>query len=223
MKVTPLYLVCLILFFGSCSSSKSLPADDVNEEKEEIMQNQTALLVSYMTGSFNSADQEAKDSSYYNISLHMYPIWENSKDGYQYLYVEQAMNRMQDKPYRQRVYQIAYLGNGFYESAVYTLANQEKYIGKYKTPSFFESIGPSDLEIRDGCAVILEQHGDMFRGSTLEDRCKSSLRGASYATSKVKIYQDRIESWDQGFDQNGNQVWGAVKGGYIFKKIKTNE
>jgi hypothetical protein len=27
-----------------------------------------------------------------------------------------------------------------------------------------------------------------------------------------------ILSWDRGFDANGNQVWGAEKGGYIFKK-----
>ncbi|MFM7544645.1 MAG: CpcT/CpeT family chromophore lyase [Ignavibacteria bacterium] len=25
-----------------------------------------------------------------------------------------------------------------------------------------------------------------------------------------------LESWDQGFDKNGVQVWGAIKGGYIF-------
>jgi hypothetical protein len=25
-------------------------------------------------------------------------------------------------------------------------------------------------------------------------------------------------TWDQGFDKDGKQVWGAVKGGYEFKR-----
>jgi hypothetical protein len=28
-----------------------------------------------------------------------------------------------------------------------------------------------------------------------------------------------LASWDRGFDSTDNQVWGAEKGGYIFKKL----
>ncbi|WP_337872991.1 CpcT/CpeT family chromophore lyase, partial [Ignavibacterium sp.] len=48
------------------------------------------LLVSWMTGSFNSEEQSKNDSDYYNISLEMHRIWENRNDGY-WLYVEQAV------------------------------------------------------------------------------------------------------------------------------------
>ena len=53
-----------------------------------------------MQGSFDSKAQAAEDSTYYAISLHMYPIW---PDRGQFLYVEQALTAMQNKPYRQRV------------------------------------------------------------------------------------------------------------------------
>jgi hypothetical protein len=32
------------------------------------------------------------------------------------------------------------------------------------------------------------------------------------------IDRDKMITWDRGFDENSNQVWGATKGGYVFKK-----
>lgn len=32
-----------------------------------------------------------------------------------------------------------------------------------------------------------------------------------------------IESWDQGFDAEGEQVWGAVKAGYQFDRLPEEE
>jgi hypothetical protein len=34
------------------------------------------------------------------------------------------------------------------------------------------------------------------------------------------LTKDGMESWDQGWDAEGQQVWGATKGGYRFDKIK---
>ena len=56
-------------------------------------------------------------------------------------------------------------------------------------------------------------------GRTLGDLCKSTLRGAAYATSVVSIGRAALVSWDRGFDESGKQVWGAVKSGYVFEKI----
>ncbi|MCK5454144.1 MAG: hypothetical protein KAJ16_07275 [Calditrichia bacterium] len=57
-------------------------------------------------------------------------------------------------------------------------------------------------------------------GSTRGNDCQSSLRGTAYATSEVTIRKTELISWDRGFDSNDQQVWGAEKAGYIFKKIK---
>jgi hypothetical protein len=74
----------------------------------------------------------------------------------------------------------------------------------------------NSVTIREGCAVYLDWNGDHFSGSTRNAECTSTLRGASYATSQVKLYETRMESWDQGFDANDIQVWGATDGAYIF-------
>ncbi|WP_298426120.1 chromophore lyase CpcT/CpeT [uncultured Kordia sp.] len=205
-----LYNIAYILFIctviSSCSSSK-VTSD----------QNELSALQTLMTGSFDSSEQAANDESYYSISLHMYPIWK-SKDGY-WLYVEQALSTNQLKPYRQRVYQLEKLEDGSFSSKVYTLANPKDFIGKWKTPAFFDQFDLSLLKEREGCAVILKKEGNMYTGSTNEKDCKSTMRGASYATSEVTIKANVIESWDRGFDSNDEHVWGAEKAGYVFKRL----
>ena len=57
-----------------------------------------------------------------------------------------------------------------------------------------------------------------FTGSTQGKSCNSELRGATYATSEVIIGNGFIESWDRGFNEKDEQVWGAEKGGYIFER-----
>jgi hypothetical protein len=170
-----------------------------------------------MVGSFSSAAQAQQDSSYYDISLHMYPIWESRDSTDRWLYVEQAMATMQEKPYRQRVYRVEVIDDSTWKSSVYTLANPEGCIGKWREPEFFDAIKESELTLREGCAVYLRKAGnDGFRGSTRGKACESNLRGATYATSTVDIQPGRIESWDQGFDAGDTQVWGATGGGYVF-------
>ena len=76
-------------------------------------------------------------------------------------------------------------------------------------------------QLRDGCSVFLERVDEIrFAGETRGAGCKSTLRGASYATSQVVVTREGIESWDRGFDANGRQVWGAEKGAYVFKRSK---
>lgn len=207
MKVPVIFLILLSIFV-----KPELEATDNFKKDKELSE-----LYKLMQGSFNSELQSQQDSSYYNISLHMYPIW---KDKGHFLYVEQALNSMQDQPYRQRVYEITRITDSTFSSAVYTLPNEKEWIGKWKTPKSFDQISKSDLILRDGCEVILKRlDKNQFKGSTGENSCNSSLRGASYATSEVEITEETIISWDRGMDRDGNQVWGAEKGGYIFNKI----
>ena len=170
-----------------------------------------------MTGSFNSHEQSIADSNYFNISLHMYPIWEE-KEGH-WLYVEQAMYSRQDQPYRQRIYQLEKLEDNLFVSHVYLIADEENAVGKWKEPTHFKTLTMDNIIKKEGCEVILNKMDDgSFRGSTMDQKCKSTLRGASYASSIVQIQPDKLISWDQGFSSDHKQVWGATKGGYIFVK-----
>jgi len=190
----------------SCSKKTSITSED-----------KLSSLQDMMTGSYDSSLQAESDSTYYNISLHMYPIWKDRRDG-KYLYIEQALASMQDKPYRQRVYKLEDLGDGRVVSHVYKLKNDSLFIGMWKTPQEFNKYGVSLLDIREGCEVVMSPVEGGYTGSTVDDNCKSTLRGASYATSKVSMSASKITSWDQGFDDKGTQVWGAVAGPYVFDK-----
>ena len=180
--------------------------------------NDLDTVFTWMTGSFSSAEQAAADPDFYHITLKMTPMW-TDRAGEHWLYVEQAVAATKDKPYRQRVYRVKALADGTIESAVYLLPDPEKAVGAWKDTGLLDDVTPEDLELRTGCSVFLERvDASRFAGATSASECASSLRGAAYATSKVVISADGIESWDQGFDTDGKQVWGAEKGGYIFNR-----
>jgi hypothetical protein len=180
--------------------------------------NDLNLLVQYMVGDFSSLEQSKRDSAFFDIRLHIRPIW-NSDKGSHWLYVEQATAAAESKPYRQRIYKVEREGRKRFKSIVYTIPDQAKWAGKYHTPEAFDAMKPSELSLREGCTVFLEKQKDgSFTGSTKGVGCESNLRGAKYATSTVTITNNMLLSWDQGFNEKGEQVWGATKGGYEFIK-----
>ena len=176
------------------------------------------LLVDYMVGDFSSNAQSLRDSAFFDIRLHIRPIWTADK-GNHWLYVEQATATAESKPYRQRVYKVEKEGDKGFKSIVYTLPDQGSWAGKYRTPEAFDKLKPADLSLREGCTVFLKKmENNTFAGSTRDADCESNLRGAKYATSKVTITKKQLLSWDQGFNEKGEQVWGATKGGYELVK-----
>lgn len=177
-------------------------------------------LVEYMTGDFSSLAQSQRDSDFFDIRLHIRPIWTADKANH-WLYVEQATATAESKPYRQRVYKVESDGSGGFKSIVYTLSDPAAWAGKYKTPKAFNDLKPEALSLREGCTVFLKKQKDgAFVGATQGVGCESTLRGAKYAASSVTITPTMLRSWDQGFNEKGEQVWGATKGGYEFIKMK---
>lgn len=203
--------ICILFFsilFSSCKSAANKERETDKNLKE---------LVSIMQGHYSSEAHSIEDKSYYNISLRMTPIW---KEKGNYLFVEQAMFDKQDKPYRVRVYKVSQRGDEFV-SEIYTLKNEKDWIGKWTNPEVYNQLSETDIELKQGCEVVLKRvEKNKFSGSTGDKTCPSELRGASFANSIVTVTKDGIVSWDQGFDKEGKQVWGAEKGGYKFVKIK---
>ncbi len=174
------------------------------------------LVASFLTGTFDSADQAASDPSYFDVRLVTVPLWTERTDG-RWLYVEQAISSAADRPYRQRVYRVWRDQDSVLRSDVYTLPEPGALAGAWRTPERLGALTPEMLTLRDGCSIVLEavRFGE-FVGQTLGSGCSSSLSGASYATSEVRLRPDRVESWDRGFDDSGEQVWGATDGAYVF-------
>ncbi len=201
-------ICCKLCLFLSCVAIAKTPSA-------------TQLLLDLLGGSFSSAQQAAEDSSYFDIRLEMVRIWEDRQDA-GWMYVEQAVASSLSKPYRQRIYRITEQPDESLHSEVYTLPGDPlRFAGWWRDPAAFDAIDPTQLELREGCTVILRHGADgSFEGSTQGSSCRSSLRGAAYATSSVRIEADEIMSWDRGFDDQDQQVWGAQKGGYRFRRVR---
>ena len=177
-------------------------------------------LTRMLTGHFDSTEQSVAQPAYFAINLLTCPI-DIAGVGDRLLHIEQSiidMGQVQ-APYRQRVYVIT---DGADPSAqaisqVWEFEAPEDFAG------FCNGTGAAamaaDLMEREGCQVEVTWMGDHFVGSTPGEECLSTLNGATYATSEVEIYDDRIESWDRGYDASGTQVWGATAGPYVFERL----
>jgi hypothetical protein len=202
----------VIVYLASCtvaSNGKKMPGSKGNP---------LDAFVELMAGTYTSKAQSLKDTSYFNINLVMHPIWKGQSSTERWLYVEQAAANTLEKPYRQRVYKLEYIGNNTYTSEIYTIKNQENFIGLQTSKTKEEQLTLQDIELKEGCTVTLTQKGNAYIGGTEDAKCPSELRGAKYATTKITLQKNKLISWDQGFDATGKQVWGATKGGYIFEK-----
>jgi CpeT protein len=188
--------------------------------QEKVDDRDLLELKSRMEGAFTSELQAKSDSDYYNIHLHMSAIWERSEDGY-WLYVEQAVASAIKRPYRQRIYHLYRQDDYTLVSKVYEMNAPLRFAGAHANPELLQGLTKDSLIDRQGCAIYLKKDKDgNFAGATPGKECLSSLRGATYATSEVVIHQDKLVSWDRGWDKDDKQVWGAEKGGYQFIKQK---
>lgn len=204
--------------FAANKHSEEQIASMENRDKAAFL-NDFQELSRWMTGSFNSSAQAAEDSSYFSIGLEMHPIWTDRTDG-KWIYVEQAVVGKEDKPYRQRVYQLLDQDSVFI-SMIYKLPNPKLYINQFGNTALFRTLSPETLKLKKGCEVVLRKDGDEYIGGTDIGSCSSTMRGATYATSEVTVNKDQMISWDRGFDGMGEQVWGAEKGAYIFDKLSS--
>lgn len=182
-------------------------------------------LIAFMAGAFSSEQQSLDDRAFFDIRLHMTPIWQGRNPDAPrtaWLYVEQAMSTALDKPYRQRIYRVTQIDPATFRSEVFELPGDPlRFAGAHANPRAFDALQPQQLSARVGCELLLQAQPDgSFQGATNGRDCPSTLRGASYATSEARITPEGLVTWDRGYNDAGSQVWGAVKGGYIFKRVK---
>lgn len=203
------------IFFTIIFSSFIIYIAPAQKEKKANLKK----LSKYMIGSYNSAKQAAKDTAYFDISLEMCRVWEG-EEGSIWLYVEQAVTANKNKPYRQRVYQLKKVDEFTLSSTIYSLPNAEKAIGAYNTEKPLSYWKPSDLTLLKGCTIYLKYKEGLFIGETKEGACENTWGEAAYATSIVRIGKKSLLSWDRGWNEKKEQVWGAKKGGYLFDKTK---
>ena len=171
-----------------------------------------------LTGRFDSAEQAQQDKAFYAVQLQTCVV-SAPELGERVLYVEQALMSKLDAPYRQRLYVVEPVAGSTTKgtSGVVELVAPKAAVHLCDAGAL-ATFASTDVERREGCSVHLEWNPESatFNGGTEGNACASTLNGASYATSEVIVRADGLSSWDRGFDAEGEQMWGAVKGGYEF-------
>ncbi len=191
-----------------------------------VVEPEEARLSRFLVGHFDSADQAKADPSYFVITLDSCPVVA-PEIGPRVLYVEQA--RPGSPPYRQRLYVLEAAGAHAATSRVLELADPKPMVGAC-TRASPPTLRAIDATERSGCTVAMHWTGDAYvghtpdarwNGSTFEPvpgtvRCASTLQGATFATTDVRLDASSLRSWDRGWDASGKQVWGATAGPYVF-------
>lgn len=207
-------VLCLMSLIAGCEATG-------RKSRTQRAQEDFGLLAQWLTGSFNSAEQHvAQPGDFRDIRLHVVRIWPDRLDG-PWLYGEQAAADQLEKPDDQRVYRLVSLPTGSVECAVYELPGDPlRFAGAWRTPERFADLTPEALVHREGCSMMLRRvTDDTFVGGTSGTSCKSSLSGATYMTMDASLTAGKFVSWNRGYDASDQQVWGATKGGYVFKRI----
>ncbi|XP_038685342.1 chromophore lyase CRL, chloroplastic-like isoform X2 [Tripterygium wilfordii] len=183
-----------------------------------------ARLVSQsLSGEKFSMEQASRDpDNYFNIRMHTCPAAE-MVDGSKVLYLEQAFWRTPKKPFRQR----------FNMLSSYAIRDAEEYKNFCDRPKDQRPL-PEEVisDIAEHLMTIPLKRCDrvkrcLYEGSTPPGGFPNSWSGATYCTSEVAIVKNNeMHIWDRGYDDDGNQVWGAKEGPYEFKPApasKTND
>ena len=174
-----------------------------------------AALETLLVGHYDSADQAAVDSGYYNILLTMCPV-PYPELGDTVLYVEQTSADTPDSPYRQRLYVLEPGANAQQAvSRIFEMSGPGQLTGTCDQPDEFTLPIDRVTEL-EGCEVILDFTDETFVGGTIDDNCATDWNGATYATSEITLSESMLLSWDRGWSADGSYVWGATDGGYEF-------
>ena len=133
-----------------------------------------------------------------------------------YLYQEQALTESLNAPYRQRFLQINPGENNRIQSLTFKPENNDKWIGFCNQAN--RNISSTEIG-EPACTVSLRIASiGGFVGSTPTGGCAANVRGAVTITNVVVLHDRGMDTWDRGFDAEGNRVWGAQDTPYQYRR-----
>ncbi|XP_051136033.1 chromophore lyase CRL, chloroplastic [Andrographis paniculata] len=187
----------------------------------------TRIVADSLAGEKFSREQASRDpENYFNLRWLSCPAAE-MVDGSRVLYFEQAFWRSPHKPFRQRFFMVEPCSKEMkcdVKLSTYAIRDSEEYRNfcdrsKDQRPQPEEVIG----DIAEHLTTVYLKRCDrgkrcLYEGSTPADGFPNNWNGASTCTSDITILKNNeIHSWDRGYDEEGNQVWGVKGGPYEFK------
>lgn len=140
-----------------------------------------------------------------------------------WLYQEQAIATNLQAPYRQRFLHITPRPlSQVVRSLAYRPSNPNAWVNLCDQPVANRNVTSKDLG-EAVCSVFLKRSGDVYIGVTPAIGCPTTARGAIRTTNRVILRSDSMETWDRGYNAQGQQVWGAEGESYQFRRNPTSK
>jgi len=182
-------------------------------------------VASRLEGTIDSSRQSMFDRDYVDVRVTQCQITVSDQPGYLnpslFLYVEQALSLSLDAPYRQRVIKLSLdaMNPRGVVSSIYEINLSGEQVLHFCSKKPEERV-MSWAQLKDvHCSVYMQKKYDLWVGETQSAKCPNDYGDAKFVSSKVRLSKTGMYSWDRGWDAEGNQVWGAIKGGYNFEKM----
>ena len=176
-------------------------------------------VAGWLAGTFDTKDQAVADAEVPPLRLVVVAVPKSRLSfGAPVLYREEAKPDRPDRPVRQGFLRVEEDASGGVVVRLFELKDGASAAGKWRTPVDLALFGRNDIREREACSVTLSRTGDHYEGMATGSGCAPSLLGASRASSELRLWSDRLETWDRGFDRKGEQVWGPRKGPYRWTK-----
>jgi CpeT protein len=176
-------------------------------------------VAGWLAGTFDTKDQAAVDAEAPLLRAVIVRVPKSRLSfGAPVLYREEAPLDRPERPVLQSFLRIEEDASGRVVLREFELKEGAAAAGKWRMPDVLALFGRNDVRERSGCAVALTKTGDHYEGSAAEPGCALPLLGASRTMSEIRLWSDRTETWDRGFNARGEQVWGPRKGPIRWKK-----
>ncbi|WP_109097912.1 chromophore lyase CpcT/CpeT [Aquimarina sp. AU58] len=207
-----LLIIFLSTLFLSCNSN---PVKDIE------LHNLVALLI----GEFSNEEQAENDSSFAHLNLINIRIWKD-KPGY-WVYSEVSDAKGDHHVYNQMILNYERLDSSTIKSTSYKIISVKDHSADLNNPEFsgrpstklFDRLTLDSLEIKTGCQVYFKKKtSTIYSGKTGKGSCNNNIDYIDYIMSTYVVSKDKISIWTKGYNNNGKQVWGKIKGPYKYKR-----
>ena len=201
---------CNLFLFGTSIVSTAKPVP-VTQRVESV--------VSHLVGVMDTTAQAMRDPQAPKVRMTTCRVNILGKKDAVYLYQEQALVESLDQPYRQRFLAIRLADTPeTVESQALKITEPDSVIGICNQELDSRQLSPLLLG-KSPCSVYLKPKEEGYIGITEAKGCPTNIRGAVKITNTIILHQQGMDTWDRGFDQAGNQVWGAQDKPYEFRWI----
>lgn len=180
-------------------------------------------------GRFSSYPQTLVDTTKSDVLIRTKYLYQ--KNGYDYFYTQQGeWFKETFYPYRQRIYKTKNEGTHILLeihtiNVPYTILTDTPK----QHPTFQMDTSLLDnpnilIEKKPGCDIhivkVWEKDGTpILYGSTNENDCVATFNGSTYTQVNFLILPNSLISWERGYNDKNEQVWGPKESPYLFMKV----